>query len=216
MKYCSISKRFIVVNSSDSNVGHLKIGVIEQSDISHLNWLKWLATEVFLLLRISNRWLWNLCLRERFVWPMYCKPQLSHSIKYIKLFELQLMLVCILKVCLVAVLTISERGSKYVNDKNEYIYKCFLIINIKLHINNILPFDDLYYRLYSPHTIPAPKQSIYDLSLPIPIESSVGVSTCHSCSFATLYCLQWHLTFGMCYQNNDHCERISSVIIIGN
>ena len=113
MKYCSISKRFLVVNSSDSNVGHLKIGVIEQSDISHLNWLKWLATEVFLLLRISNRWLWNLCLRERFVWPMYCKPQLSHSIKYIKLFELQLMLVCILKVWLVAMLTISERGSKY-------------------------------------------------------------------------------------------------------
>ena len=92
MKYCSISKRFLVVDSSDSNVGHLKIGVIEQSEISHLNWLKWLATEVFLLLRISNRWLWNLCLRERFVWPMYCKPQLSHSIKYIKLFELQLML----------------------------------------------------------------------------------------------------------------------------
>ena len=53
------------------------------------------------------------CLRERFVWPMYCKPQLSHSIKYIKLFELQLMLVCILKACLVAVLTISEPGSKY-------------------------------------------------------------------------------------------------------
>ena len=98
MKYCSISKRFLVVNSSDSNVGHLKIGVIDQSEVSHLNWLKWLATEVFLLLRISNRWLWNLCLRERFVWPMYCKPQLSHSIKYIKLFELQLMLVCILKV----------------------------------------------------------------------------------------------------------------------
>ena len=113
MKYCSSSKRFLVVNSSDSNVGHSKIGVIEQSDISHLNWLKWLATEVFLLLRISNRWLWNLCLRERFVWPMYCKPQLSHSIKYIKLFELQLMLVCILKVCLVAMLTISDRGSKY-------------------------------------------------------------------------------------------------------
>ena len=37
MKYCSISKRFSVVNSSDSNVGHLKIGVIEQADISHLN-----------------------------------------------------------------------------------------------------------------------------------------------------------------------------------
>ena len=113
MKYCSISKRFLVANSSDSNVGHLKIGVIEQSEISQLNWLKWLATEVFLWLRISNRWLWKLCLRERFVWPMYCKPQFSHSIKYIKLFELQLMLVCILKVCLVAVLTISERGSKY-------------------------------------------------------------------------------------------------------
>ena len=31
----------------------------------------------------------------------------------IKLFELQLMLVCMLKVCIVAVLTISERGSKY-------------------------------------------------------------------------------------------------------
>ena len=38
---------------------------------------------------------------------------LSHSIKYSKLFELQLMLICILKVCLVAVLTISKRGSKY-------------------------------------------------------------------------------------------------------
>ena len=37
MKYCSISKRFLVVNSSYSNVGHLKIGVIEQSEISHLN-----------------------------------------------------------------------------------------------------------------------------------------------------------------------------------
>ena len=113
MKYCSICKRFVVGNSADSNVGHLKIGVIEPSEISHINWLKWLATVVFLSLRISNRWLWNLCLRERFVWPIYCKPQLSHLIKYIKLFELQLMLVCILKVCLVAVLTISERGSKY-------------------------------------------------------------------------------------------------------
>ena len=37
MKYCSISKRFLVVNFSDSSVGHLKIGVIEQSEILHLN-----------------------------------------------------------------------------------------------------------------------------------------------------------------------------------
>ena len=55
MKYCSTSKRFLVVNSSVSKVGHLKIGVIEQSVISHLSWLKWLATEVFLLFRISYR-----------------------------------------------------------------------------------------------------------------------------------------------------------------
>ena len=41
---------------------------------------------------------------------MYCKPQLSHSIKYIKL---QLMLICILKFGLVVVLKISECGSKY-------------------------------------------------------------------------------------------------------
>ena len=30
MKYSSISRRFLVVNSSDSNVGRLKIGVTEQ------------------------------------------------------------------------------------------------------------------------------------------------------------------------------------------
>ena len=103
----------LVVNSSDSKVWYLKIGVIEQSAISHLSWMKWLATDVFLLLRMSNWWLLNLCLRKRFVWPTYCKPQLSHSIKYIKSTELQLMLVCILMVCLVAVLAISECGSKY-------------------------------------------------------------------------------------------------------
>ena len=37
MKYCSISKHFLVVNSSDSNMGVLKMGVIEQSEISHLD-----------------------------------------------------------------------------------------------------------------------------------------------------------------------------------
>ena len=37
MKYCSISKRFLVVNSSDSNVGHFEIGVIRQSEISYLS-----------------------------------------------------------------------------------------------------------------------------------------------------------------------------------
>ena len=52
-------------------------------------------------------------LMERLVWPTYFNPKLLHSIKYIKSFELQLKLVCILQVCLVAVLTISERGSKY-------------------------------------------------------------------------------------------------------
>ena len=35
MKYCSISRRFLVVNSSDANLGHWKMGVILQSFGSH-------------------------------------------------------------------------------------------------------------------------------------------------------------------------------------
>ena len=79
MKYRSISRRFVIVNSSDTNLCHWNMGVILLSFGLHWCWLRCRATLVLRSLRMPSLWLLNRCRMDRLVCPIYCMSQEAHS-----------------------------------------------------------------------------------------------------------------------------------------